>query len=701
MTNSPHSSAHDSTPWTLALAGLLGIGLLFASTPIWAESFAANPNGLTCNSGIFGNTHTTYRAGTDGSGSVVCHYNAWCNQGVHIDNMESTYVSVIHDPGISAVKNLVLFVAGQQGIDAGQQDFPSAMTGQDENWRSPGMSSAVWCSDNRSQVQKFIYHFTTKYGSSTPKYSSGTVPFVWGETFIAATNDAAFYHGASSGTKTDIVDAFNELLLGQAYATNVEKIYLAGASRGGALAYRLAKKIRDNSAYDGVPIIVTSVDGVLNSDEGEGASESEYVDNPYDSGEHGWRTYLQDYHYDTNWLRIYQVVTGNLVATSDARGWATPSSNEDDISDFYRQEWFNEGINHQDACRNYGEPINPTTTDTQSERGLSYLKQALQELAPTLGDTSWKVSHGANSAWQVYRSGVYARAQDIHVGDFDGDGFDDLLLPNGNTTSGLSWSRNNQAGQLGGWSTLKTGSYTGASTDFYAIGQFNGTANAKADILYTDGYAWRVLRDGVTWDTVDSSENIRLYWGEVLIGDWDGDGDDDMAWIDSADQLNVRKTSGGAPITFGPWDWLAAGCPGVSSMAPYPATTYYRVGNFDGSTNPSDEIFCANDYGEWYVLNPGESSPDWQLIRSNVDSSVDPSELVVGELTGDDQADILWMSDSYADAWDYWSANDSFWTNGFAGRYARYSGLFTHIPDYFFKFGRFNGDGKMDVLYPR
>ncbi|MCW5852368.1 MAG: VCBS repeat-containing protein [Anaerolineae bacterium] len=191
----------------------------------------------------------------------------------------------------------------------------------------------------------------------------------------------------------------------------------------------------------------------------------------------------------------------------------------------------------------------------------------------------------------------------LGVGDFDGDGVQDLFL-----ATGTAWYY--APGGKAEWR------YLNAQTDrldTLLFGDFDG--DGRTDVFTQHGFNW-----DVSWGGASAWEKINVFsqrLGDYAIGDFVGDNRDDVFYADG--QHWYVSDGGTAPFTLV-----------NDSSYRIPAL---RFGDFnaDGKT---DVFAVAN--GQWSVSYSGSSG--WQRLRSKLTDSAE--NLTVADFNGDGRADV-------------------------------------------------------------
>jgi hypothetical protein len=241
----------------------------------------------------------------------------------------------------------------------------------------------------------------------------------------------------------------------------------------------------------------------------------------------------------------------------------------------------------------------------------------------------------------------------LGVGDFDGDGTQDLFL-----ATGASWYYS--PGGKAEWRFLNAQS-DGIGT--LSFGDFD--ADGRTDVFTQHVYSW-----DVSWGGASRWENINVSWailGNVAVGDFIGDERDDIFYADGEQ-----------------W-WVSDG--GAGQFTPLASSDYrvvsLRFGDFDA--NGRTDVFSVVD-GYWKVSYGGITV--WDPLREKLTDSV--AGLVVADFDGDRRADVA-TSTPFLGAFD-WKVSD----NGAGGwTLLRTASVpLSSVP----AVGRFDGDASADVL---
>ena len=217
------------------------------------------------------------------------------------------------------------------------------------------------------------------------------------------------------------------------------------------------------------------------------------------------------------------------------------------------------------------------------------------------------------------------------TGDFNGDGRDDILWRSvdGRVTNWLGTA-------TGGFTDNAANALNGVTLDWQVagVGDFNG--DGRDDILWrnNDGRITDWLgtaNGGYTPNAANFSTSVSAAWQVLATGDFNGDGKDDIMWRSTDGRItnwlggstggftdNVANAYNGVSL-----DWHVAG-----------------VGDFNGDGR--DDILWRNDDGritDWLSKANGGYSPN----ATNFNASLAAAWQVesIGDFNGDGRDDIL------------------------------------------------------------
>ena len=234
----------------------------------------------------------------------------------------------------------------------------------------------------------------------------------------------------------------------------------------------------------------------------------------------------------------------------------------------------------------------------------------------------------------------------IGIGDFNG-GFHDDLLWHGNDGSLTMWLANTK----GGWPPNTDDPYAGAgvqpptrisigqlSTDWKVagIGDFDG--DGREDII------WRNQTGAISeWLSQPNTQfawnphaayQLSLDWQVAGVGDFNGDGRDDIMW---------RHSSG----VMSEWLGQAGGTFAWNSKAAYQLPSNWKaVGTDDFNGDGRDDILWRNETGvmsEW--LANADGTFGWNP-NAAYQLPTNWTAVSTGDFNGDGRADILWTNEN-------------------------------------------------------
>ena len=261
-------------------------------------------------------------------------------------------------------------------------------------------------------------------------------------------------------------------------------------------------------------------------------------------------------------------------------------------------------------------------------------------------DILWRNDNGTLTDWLGTANGGFTPnaanalssvSADWHVvgiGDFSGDHREDILWRNtdGRMTDWLGTA-------TGGFTDNRANALTAVATDWFvtAVGDFNG--DGRDDILFrnVDGRITDWLgtaSGGFTPNSANFYNSVGTDWQVAGVGDFDGDGHDDILWRNADGHITEWLGTGlGGFIdnrsqTYEPvaLQWQVAG-----------------IGDFDGDGH--DDILWRNADGgvtDWRGTSNGGFLPNSAHFYDRVGN--DWQVAGVGDYNGDGRDDILWRN---------------------------------------------------------
>jgi len=195
-----------------------------------------------------------------------------CFRHMRKEPQKKLYISELNVPSRSNTKNFALFIAGQQNSN-GQS---SGITGQRSSYKDKF----------ERKTASFSPYQLAKNSLANTILSSGL--FSADDTFVGLVFDAQFNYEFPD--KNTIEKSYIEYILSKLNTENIETIYIAGHSRGGCLAMRIAQELThrakeySSNLYQ-ARIIIQTWDPVCSDDRfpfGKefGVDDNPIVDNP-------------------------------------------------------------------------------------------------------------------------------------------------------------------------------------------------------------------------------------------------------------------------------------------------------------------------------------------------------------------------------------------------------------------------------------
>lgn len=278
---------------------------------------------------------------------------------------------------------------------------------------------------------------------------------------------------------------------------------------------------------------------------------------------------------------------------------------------------------------------------------------AIAAIAPPSGKPDGETGPLAPSPKQT-RTFAFTGTQTAVDGDFNGDGFDDIVWYSPTGPDRLSWgaadgSLNEGTVGVGGFFTPVVGDFNGdGADDIYWFSPHGG------DAIYYGG------PHGFSATYPNANGDFR-----PVVGDFNGDGPDDIYWF---------SPHGGDSIYYGSPAGFRAVYPNANGdFAPL-------VADFNGD-GPADIYWFSPGGGDSiYYGTPG----GFVATYPNANGDYDP---LVADFNGDQVGDIYWFSPGGGDALYYGSKG------GFSATYPNANGGFQP------EVGDFDGNGRADILW--
>jgi FG-GAP-like repeat len=226
----------------------------------------------------------------------------------------------------------------------------------------------------------------------------------------------------------------------------------------------------------------------------------------------------------------------------------------------------------------------------------------------------WFYSSGGKSEWRFLRRAPEL-ATSLRFGDLDGDGRTDVITVHRLGAVDVSW------GGVSSWQALG-GAPAALPISSFVVGEFDGDAVHGADLFMTDGANWFVAPSGRNWVFVNTSSYPM---SRLRFGDFDRDGKTDVFAINDG-----KWSISSAART----NWISLNGPSTSNL------DGVIVGDFDG-----DGIA---DVGR--VTFVGFSAYSFQYSRSGRDDfgntrfTLRPV-ILSGRFEGGVRSDVLWWSE--------------------------------------------------------
>jgi hypothetical protein len=273
-------------------------------------------------------------------------------------------------------------------------------------------------------------------------------------------------------------------------------------------------------------------------------------------------------------------------------------------------------------------------TDTEANRrplGVGdFDGDGTQDLFLATG-TAWYFAPGGTAEWR-FLSAKTDKIETLLLGDFDGDGRTDVVTKRG-ASLWVSW------GGVSDWELLNNDPRLAwVQIGDLAVGKFlaHPTGDLRDDVFLADGKSWWLSYGGSGLFRFANTSVFRV--NDVRFGDFDGDGKTDVFGIVSFNQNDLRWAF--SKSAQGPWTSLRAALTNTLDQL--------ILGDFDGDGR-ADIATADSSWRDWMISFGGAS--DWTHYPARNDalpgacvSTYIPSAPAVGFFAGNKGADILLWS---------------------------------------------------------
>jgi hypothetical protein len=280
-------------------------------------------------------------------------------------------------------------------------------------------------------------------------------------------------------------------------------------------------------------------------------------------------------------------------------------------------------------------------------------------------------------------TGIEIRLQSSAQNDFNGDGRSDILWRSDDGTF-TDWLANAN----GSHSPNAANVLSNVSTDWQIAGTGDFNGDGYVDVMWrnVDGRITNWLgtvNGGFTDNVANAYNSVSLDWQVASIGDFNGDGRDDILW---------RNDDG----RFTDWLGTANGSwsPNAANLLDSVSTDWKIVGTGDFNGDGHDDIMWRNVDGRitnWLGTDAGAFTDNVTNAYNGV--ALDWHVAGIADFNGDGRDDILWRNTD---------GRITDWLSTTNGGYAPNS---SHFYDrvstdwHVVEVGDFNGDGNDDILF--
>ena len=229
---------------------------------------------------------------------------------------------------------------------------------------------------------------------------------------------------------------------------------------------------------------------------------------------------------------------------------------------------------------------------------------------------AWYYASAGNAEWRLL-SAQTDKLDNLMFGDFDGDGRTDVFMQHGYNWD-VSWGGRSK------WETINvSGNILGAS----AIGDFDG--DHRADVFYADGQHWYISYRGTSQFTLVNDSSFRV--PNLRFGDFNGDGKSDVFGVGAKYwQVSYSATGGWAALQ-----------PRLTDTA---ANLFVADFNGDGRADVATFSLATLSTVSWKFSSSGMGG--WSHLRTD---SIRVNVAAIGRFDGNRSTDLLLWHENYLD----------------------------------------------------
>lgn len=239
-----------------------------------------------------------------------------------------------------------------------------------------------------------------------------------------------------------------------------------------------------------------------------------------------------------------------------------------------------------------------------------------EDLFLTTG-AAWYYAPAGNAEWRMLSTHSDS-INNLRFGDFDNDGRTDVFAQHGSKWD-VSW------GGISKWETING---SGPLLQDFTIGDFVG--DRRADVFYADGQTWYISDGGVGPFTPINTSSFRV--AALRFGDFNADGKTDVFSVVSGNwMVSYSGTSA--------WTYLR------SKLTDSVSSLTVADFNGDGRADLATISLIGSSTLAWKVSYSGMSN--WQTLRT--DGIPTPSIAAIGRFDGNRSADMLRWNGNYLD----------------------------------------------------